>query len=247
MRPLADYHTHTRWSHASGSVAHNLRAAEALGLKAVGIAEHGPNLLFVGVPTRRWPALHRAVTSSKEAGTKLLFNIEANVVSLDGDLDIPGYTEDKLDMLLVGLHPRVVPAGLSACWAFYGMRWLALLSRRQRHQLYDTFTAALVNCVNKHKVDIVVHPGYGLPIDSRELAAACARTGTFLEINCKHTEVIGKDIKIAAKIPEVQFVIGSDAHRPQDVGRFEPGFRLVRELGLDRERVVNVDWQENAR
>jgi len=243
---MADYHTHTRWSHASGSIADNLKAAEELGLEAVGIAEHGPNLLFVGVPRRRWSALAQAMAGSTgQSKTRLLFNIEANVVSTDGDIDVPKSTIDKLDMLLVGLHPRVLPVGLSAYWSFYGLRWLSLLSRRQRHLLYDTFTLAMVRCIEKQDVDIIVHPGYGLPIDSRELARTCARRGTRLEINCRHTEVIARDIEIAAQISDVEFIIGSDAHHPWEVGRFDAGLELVRRLALDQERVVNVDWQDN--
>jgi putative hydrolase len=248
MRPIADYHTHTRWSHASGNIADNLRAAAELGLEAIGIAEHGPNLLFVGVPRRRWPRLERAVREAGGPGKpRLLFNIEANVISLEGDLDIPPPLVDRLDMLLVGLHPRVAPSGMDACWAFFGLRWLALLSRRHRHLLYDSFTRALINCVQRHKVDILVHPGYGLPIDSRELARACARRGTRLEINCRHADTCAPDIQRAAAVEEVEFVIGSDAHAPGEVGRFERGIELVRRLGLDRERIVNVNWKDKGR
>lgn len=247
MRALADYHTHTRWSHASGSIEDNLRAAQRIGLKEVGIAEHGPRLLFVGVPLRRWTDLAGTIEKlALKSRTKLLFNIEANVVSTDGDIDVPGSITDKLDMLLVGLHPRIVPQGLQSFWAFYGLRWLALLNRRQRHQLFDTFTLAMVNCVEKHDVDIVVHPGYGLPIDTAALAKACASTGTCLEINCKHTQASAQDIAIAARSSDVQFVLSSDAHNPRDVGRFEAGYKLVQDLRLDRERIVNVDWQDNA-
>lgn len=247
MRPIADYHTHTRWSHASGSILDNLRAATEQGLEAVGIAEHGPNLLFAGVPRQRWPKLEKAVRGMDEGGSRLLFNIEANVISTQGDLDVPSGLLDGPDMLLVGLHPRVIPRGFDACWAFYGLRWLALLSRRQRHLLYDTFTQALVNCIQRHRVDIVVHPGYGLPIDSRELATVCARRGARLEINCRHAAVSAPDIQRAAAVKDVEFVIGSDAHIPKDVGRFQPGFELVRHLGLDRERVVNVNWKDRER
>lgn len=245
MRSLADYHTHTRWSHGRGSVADNLLAAEKAGLEEVGISEHGPNLLFAGVPRRRWPALKEAVARARGQGkTRLLFNIEANVVSVDGEIDVPPSVMPDLDMLLVGLHPRILPAELGACWPFYGMRWLALLSRRQRHLLFDTYTKALVRCVERYQVDIIVHPGYGLPIDSRALAQACASRGTRLEINCKHIDAIARDIALAAEIPEVEFVFGSDAHAPWAVGRFEAGCDLADRLGLDRERIVNVDWKD---
>lgn len=247
MRAIADYHTHTSWSHARGSVADNVRAGREAGLKELGIAEHGPRLLFVGVPLGRWPALARTVREYSGGDIKVLFNIEANIISTEGDLDLPGTIADELDMLLVGLHPRVVPKGLEGYWSFYGLRWLALLSRSKRHLLYDTFTCALVNCVERHEVDLVVHPGYGLPIDTGELARACARRGTCLEINCKHTETSAKDIEIAGRSSDVRFIISSDAHYPRDIGRFQAGYDLVRRLGLDRERIVNVDWQDNGR
>ena len=247
MRPQADYHTHTRWSHASGSISDNLRAAEQMGLQAVGIAEHGPNLLFVGVPRRRWPALRQTVAGTRSSSTRLLFNMEANVISIAGDIDLPPAVKDDLDMLLVGLHPRVVPVGLEGWWTYYGLRWLGLLSRPCRHRLYDAFTQALVSCVQKHRVDIVVHPGYGLPIDSGELAGVCAKRGTRLEINCRHLEAIARDISRAAKASDVEFVISSDAHHPREIGGFEAGCRFVDSLGIDRERIINVAWQEKAR
>jgi len=247
MRPLADYHTHTRWSHGSGSIADNLRAAEQLGLHTLGIAEHGPSLLFVGVPSRRWQALREAVTHAPISATRLLFNIEANVISTAGDIDVPLGIRDNLDMLLVGLHPRVVPEGLESWWAFYGLRWLGLLSRRWRHRLYDAFTQALVSCVQSQRVDIVTHPGYGLPIDTAELAAVCARRGARLEINCRHLAAIERDIARAAKNKEVEFVLSSDAHHPEDIGRFAAGCKYVDSIGIDRERIINVAWQEKAR
>ena len=247
MRPLADYHTHTRWSHASGSVEDNLRAAEAMSLEAVGIAEHGPNMLFIGVAQRRWPLLAEKIAAHKGSSTRLLFNIEANVISLEGDIDLPANVADQIDMLLVGLHPQVILKGLENWWTYYGLRWLSLLSRRQRHKLYDAYTEALINCVERHPVDIVVHPGYRLPIDSAALAAACARRGVRLEINCRHLDAIAADISIAARTSQVEFVLSSDAHHPREIGRFQSGCTFADSLGIDRARIINVDWQEKKR
>ncbi len=247
MRPLADYHTHTRWSHANGSVEDNLRAAEAIGLEAVGISEHGPRLLFIGVSRRRWPVLAERVAATETSATQLLFNAEANVISLEGDIDLPPNMMDKLDMLLVGLHPQVIPKGLEDWYAYYGLRWLSLLSRRQRHKLFDAYTQALINCVERHPVKIIVHPGYRLPIDSAALAAACAKKGVRLEINCRHLDAIARDISKAARTSQVEFVISSDAHHPREIGRFQRGCSLVDSLGIDRARIINVDWQEKTR
>jgi putative hydrolase len=242
MKISADYHTHTKWSHASGSVLENVLAARARGLAEIGIAEHGPSLFFVGVPHRHWQGLAQEIreVSREVEDIKVLFNIEANIVSLAGKLDIPGNLPRRPDMILAGLHPRVLPRDLRSTWALYGLRWLALISRGRRHQLVDAFTEAVVNCVNNNQVDIVVHPGYGFPIDTTELALACARRGTLLEINCRHLQQCRKDIKIAAQVPDVGFVLGSDAHKPKEVGRLEDGVIFAKALGISPERIRNL-------
>ena len=172
MRPLADYHTHTRWSHARGSVEDNLRAAEAIGLEAVGIAEHGPSMLFIGVAQRRWPLLAEKIAAHKGSSTRLLFNIEPTSYPWREILICPPMW--RSDRYVAGRPSSSCQYQGPENWWTYGLRWLSLLSRRQRHKLYDAYTEALINCVERHPVDIVVHPGYRLPIDSACLAAACA-------------------------------------------------------------------------
>ena len=51
MRSLisVDYHTHTRYSHGTGSVEDNVRAAIDCGLSAVGISDHGIKQIAHGV------------------------------------------------------------------------------------------------------------------------------------------------------------------------------------------------------
>ena len=53
MRLTADYHTHTSFSHASGSVQDNVIAAIEAGLEIVGIADHSIAHALYGIKKRK--------------------------------------------------------------------------------------------------------------------------------------------------------------------------------------------------
>ena len=62
MKLTADYHTHTPYSHGKGTVDENAARAKALGLKQLGITDHGFAQLAFGLrrglraasPRLRW-------------------------------------------------------------------------------------------------------------------------------------------------------------------------------------------------
>ena len=49
-----------------------------------------------------------------------------------------------------------------------------------------------------------------------------------------------EEIKIAAEVEDVKFIISSDAHSPQRIGDFEGGLARAIEAGLDIKRIVNI-------
>ena len=210
-----------------------------MGLEAVGIAEHGPRLFFAGVPRRRWPQL--AGPSGKGRGS---FSTSRPMsFPLEGDLDVPAEILPHLDMLLVGLHPRVTLRGWTPGGPFTGCAGWPCSAAGSAIAFTTPFTLALVRCVGTaaggHRGPSGLRPAHRQPGTGQGLRPA----GTLLEINCRHARACAPDIQLAAQVKEVSFVLGSDAHSPQEVGRFEAGYQLVRQLGLDRERIVNVDWR----
>ena len=51
----ADYHTHTPYSHGKGTVEENAARAKELGLKQIGITDHGFSHLAFGLKRKKVP------------------------------------------------------------------------------------------------------------------------------------------------------------------------------------------------
>jgi len=239
---FADYHTHTRHSHGKGSVLENVRAAKRRGLSAVAVADHGPASLFgVGVEgLSAFDAIRREVLAAKKEypGVEVLLGAEANVISEDGELDIPLELQERLDVVLVGLHPLVRWRPLVKGASLLAANVLGAWTRDDRHAR-ERNTRAIVNAVRYNRAHIVTHPGYRLPIDTRSLAKACAMTGCALEINAGHDHTTAEYIRVA-KAEGAKFALGSDAHSPERVGDLKKAVDLALKAGLTPRDIVNA-------
>ena len=246
VKVFADYHTHTRYSHGKGSIEDNVQAALKRGLTQIAITDHGPanyNLKRFGVKSPEVlldikAEVHRL--QKKYPEIEILTGVEANVISLDGTIDLPEQILKKLDKVLVGLHLMIIPQSfIDGKRLIYDNLVSYKLFKSKRKKIRYQNTLALINAINRYQVDIITHPGYRLDIDTVELARACQKVGTALEINVNHGYLSEKFVEIAAK-EGVQFVISSDAHRPEDVGRLSLGVDLVQKIGLPIEQVQNL-------
>ncbi len=243
MRVFADYHTHTVLSHGTGTVADNARAAAVKGLLAVGIADHGPaNWFGVGVHNL---AVFQRLTEEVDRcrrqfdGLRILSGTEANIISYDGELDVPPAVQRQLDQVLVGFHTQIRPKTWHVGWRFVSASLLARLSRSLRRRARVANTKALVEAMARNRIDIITHPGLKVAIDTEELARASARFGVALEINARHGVKSLSFVQTAARAGAV-FAIGSDAHEPGAVGDLAPAVRVAELAGLGTNQVINA-------
>ncbi|MCL4514832.1 MAG: PHP domain-containing protein [Firmicutes bacterium] len=248
MKLFADYHTHTRYSHGTGTVEDNVLAARARGLKQVAISDHGPASLF-GVGVRNLATFGKIREEVRECNARypeigVLTGVEANVIGADGALDVPGPVLEELDIVLAGLHVTVMPASLADGFKLGLLNALRSLDSRLGKLARDLNTKALVEAVYRYPIDIVTHPGLRLSIDTRELARACAQNGTAMEINTGHGQTTVEFIQVAAA-EGVDFAIGSDAHQPSRVGDLEAGLELALRAGLSPDRIINAVHAED--
>ncbi len=238
MQLVADYHTHTRFSHGTGTVEQNVRAAWRKGLSAVGITDHGPDSLFIGMHLSQVDKLRdQAKRAEDRYGIRVLVGIEANVLSEDGTLDVPYALLCRLDILLAGIHFQVVPRKSATARLIY-INLASRFDERLKEYARELNTKALVGTIERYPVDIVTHPGLRADIDTAELAIACRRSGTALEINSSHRRMTPEYVRIAAALG-ARFAIGSDAHSPRRVGDFESALQIAEAAGLNPRMVVN--------
>jgi putative hydrolase len=181
-----DYHMHTKASDGRGTLEQMVKAAMDKGLREIAITDHGPSNIFVGIksPQVLLRLLDYAGSLNKlyDGEFRILVGVEANVTSCEGDIDIPYDVYRHLDLLLVGLHPNIIPETVKAGVYFVAGNKLAGLVPRVRNAVTEINTRALTAAIEKHGVNIVTHPGLGMLVDFKEIAAACRSAGCAFEI-----------------------------------------------------------------
>ncbi len=231
MKLFADYHTHTVFSHGTGGVDDNVEAALKAGLGIVGITDHSTANLAYGIKKGQLARYIETIEAAKkryDGRIDIKSGLELNLTGLDGGADIPkGY---KFDILILGFHKSALPGDIGTAWTFFTGKYFGHV---------DAITNAYMLAIQKRHVDIISHPGYGVPVDYAKLGRACADYGTLFEINEKHADLSAEDINAAA-LEGARFVISSDAHRPQDVGRVTRALALAEQSGLSIRQIANV-------
>ncbi len=242
-RVIADYHTHTKYSHGTGTIYDNAKVAKEIGLEVLGIADHGPaNWGHIG--STGLEVFDQIIEETKKvqreiSGITILSGTEANITSFQGDLDIPLELQKRLDQVLAGFHVTIRPKSLRDGFQFMSSWVLSRLSNRERQIARNNNTKAVISAVFRNEIDIITHPGLNISIDTPELARACVKKDTALEINTLHGFKSLDFIETAAR-EGVKFAIGSDAHQPERVGRLSSGVVAAQKAGLRPEQVLNV-------
>ena len=158
MKIWADFHTHTRYSHGRGWIEDNVRAAAQKGLKVLAITDHGPGVLWIGVPFARKISHLREELSRCAAlypQIELLLGVEANIIGIDGTLDITSAMVRELDFLIVGLHPWVFSRGFRSGLYLSFFNTLARLKILPPDISKGVNTQALINAIRRYPVDPV--------------------------------------------------------------------------------------------
>ncbi len=230
MKLVADLHIHTVASgHAFSTVDEIARAAAEKGLELIAITDHGPGLPGGAHGYHFW---NLRVIPDEMHGVRILKGVEANVMDLEGHLDLSEELLEHLDFVGIGFHPRM---GFD-------------------DEARQTYTQTLIKAMQDPYVDVIVHPGNPqFPLDMRAVVEAAARRGVALEVNNSSFSQItsrhgarADDLEMVRLAAEkgVDLVIGSDAHIALDVGRFDHALELVEEAGFPEERVLNTSTEK---
>lgn len=235
---IADYHTHTRFSHGKGDIEDNVIEALRIGLKTVGISDHGYGHMGFGIRKADLPLMKERILILRQRypEIEILLGMEANIMDPEGTLDVDEADLKHLDILLAGYHFGSMPTGWNSL-AYHGCNFAARLGLSGA-RAEDLNTRAFCNAMERYPITILTHPGAKGPVDIVKVAETAARKGVWLEINAHHG-FLSLDQIIQAKPTGVKFVINSDAHLPKDVGRCEAGLKRALEAEVDPGQLVN--------
>ncbi|HOB87559.1 MAG TPA: phosphatase [Bacillota bacterium] len=223
---VADLHVHTVASgHAYSTVQEIASAAAEKGLKIIGITDHGPAM--PGGP-HLYHFSNLQVLPRRLNGVEILRGAELNILNEDGELDLPPSYLGGLDLVWAGLHVR--------CFSGSDL---------------NANTRAVLRALENPYVDGIVHPGNpDFPLDAEAVVRRAWELDKLVEINnssfhfrlgslepCRHfaslVRSFGSDV-----------AVNSDAHFAGDVGRSEMAFRVLEEVGLSLEQVVNTSVEK---
>lgn len=249
-RMTFDFHTHTIYSHGfpkphgKGTVRQNVEEARRKGLREIAISDHGPGHLFYGIRRERISEQRQEIEALKREypDIRIWQSVEANLKEGGNHLDVDPELARRFDFLLAGYHYGVANSHLS------GNKFAScgLMPSGQKANLRRVMTEMYVNALYENDIRILTHPGDKGPVDMAEVARACGERGTWMEISTWHTHLTTEEIRTAMKVPEVRFVISSDAHTPERVGSYQGGILRALEAGLDPARIVNIECRENV-
>jgi putative hydrolase len=240
MTIYGDLHTHTVFSHGKGTMEENVLAALDRGLSAVAVTDHGLSHFAYGISKRELNDYLAEVDRLREkyAGRiRVLSGVEANIIGPNGEIDVPDWLDKRLDIVLMGFHRAARNANWINWFQFIIANGKAFTDAGKRRQ-QDRNTKAFIRAIENHRVDAITHPQYIARVHVAELAEACARTGTLLEINNKHGDITPEELQTALSAG-ADFLVSSDAHHPSAVGVVDRALARAEAAGIPPERVFN--------
>lgn len=244
MRLIADYHTHTIYSHGKGTIRDNVEAALKKGLKEIAICDHGPGHFLYGVKREKLFKMREEIDQLNkeynEKGIRILLGVEANVIGYDGTIDVDDEIIEILDILLLGFHYGAIPKSIREYIILNVMNPLSKAAPFIREWVEKKNTEAIIKAIEKYPIDIITHPGDKARLNIREVAEAAYKKGVALEINAKHKELSVESLRVALDT-KVYFYINSDAHAPSEVGEVDKSIKRAMEAKIPIYRIRNVE------
>lgn len=234
-----DFHIHTNYSgDGKQSVADIITAAKAKGLRQLGFTDHGFRHLAYGTNVKKMDKLAQELQlARKNTDIELLLGIEANVYSLDGDVDLTEEQRHNLDFVVAGFHKTMLPKSLKDAFT-YTLPALFGKKRFSKSQI-ERFTKAFVTAIKSGKFDILAHLNYCIPTFVEEIGKAAVDYNVLIELNGKRISLTDEEITKLYSLG-ARFVLNSDAHTQNRVGEVDNPLSTAERLKI-MSAVVNVD------
>ncbi len=225
MKILIDTHTHTVSSgHAFSTLKENIDYAKEMGLKGIGVTDHGPAM--IGGANKLY-FLNQKALPRKSNGITIYRGVELNILDEEGNIDLGGRFLKSVDYGIASLH-------------------LDCIIIREKSRI----TKAITNAMKHKKVKIIGHLcDPRLPFDMEEVLNMAKKEGVAIEINNASLDPNMKRynkedyLKLIKMCNEkgVSVVIASDSHYCENIGKVDRAIELVKESKIDEKLILNLD------
>ena len=241
MKLTGDLHTHTTYSHGKATIEDNIKKAIEKGLEKIVISDHGSGHFLYGVKRAHWIEMRNMVNDmrKKYPNIEILLGVEANIVGLNGDIDVKDDEIHLYDVIYVGYHYGIIPHSIGDFFNFYLLNGLAKVFSGLKKRATQINTEALIKAMDQHPIFMITHPGAKVPVDIDKIAKKAAEKKIVLEINAHHGHLTREDIKIAQKY-NVKFAVNSDSHDLDSIGSVDKGLESIEYASIPIENIINV-------
>ncbi|MFF4587510.1 DNA polymerase/3'-5' exonuclease PolX [Streptomyces sp. NPDC001388] len=219
-----DLHTHTDLTDGLAPLEEMVAAAAERGYAYYAITDHAPNLYMERMTDEKILAQRERLRSldGRHRRMRLLHGTELNI-GPDGEVDWPDAFLQGFDICVASVHSHF-------------------------HLDRKAMTRRIVRaCENPH-VNVIGHPTTrligrrpGIDADWDEVFAACARTGTALEINAQPDRLdLGDEDILRARSHGAKFAIDTDAHSVPTLAYLRYGIGTAQRGWLTPDDVINT-------
>lgn len=222
-----DCHSHSDWSDGGSPIREMAEAARAIGHEYLVLTDHSPRLTVAhGLDAKRLVAQLEVVADVNDEmpGFNLLTGIEVDILD-DGSLDQSEELMAELDLVVASVHSKLRMDS-------------AAMTRRMVKAVENPHVDVLGHCTGR----LIV--GRGRPqssFDADKVFAACAETGTAVEINSRpERRDPPHDLLEQASAAGCVFTIDTDAHAPGQLEWLVNGCAQAVAAGIGSDRVKNT-------
>ena len=226
-RLRGDCHSHSDWSDGGSPIEEMAEAARAYGHEYWALTDHSPRLTVAhGLDAERLARQLDVVAELNEALApfRILTGIEVDIL-VDGALDQDEALLARLDVVVASVHSKLRMEEPE-------------MTRRMLRAVESPHTDILGHCTGR----IVV--GKGRPpstFDAEAVFAACAATGTAVEINSRPERLDPPEplLELALSLGCV-VTVDTDAHAPGQLEWQRNGCEQAAKVGVPVDRVMNA-------
>jgi putative hydrolase len=226
-RLQGDCHSHSDWSDGGSPIREMAEAAKELGHKYWALTDHSPRLTVAhGLNADRLRQQLEVIDelNGDLAPFRILTGIEVDILE-DGALDQEDELLSQLDVVVASVHSKLRMDAPE-------------MTERMLRAIESPHTDILGHCTGR----IVV--GRGRPqstFDAESIFAACARTGTAVEINSRPERLDPPDDLLSLAISlDCVVTIDTDAHAPGQLEWQQFGCEKAASIGIPEDRIMNT-------